>query len=193
MFGDGARQIPSDAEIESVTLYLDTTNPGSDQALHQMLVPWDENEVVWNDFGSDGLTPDDVNARLQADVRFATPAELLAIDIPASTLQTWLNGDSENHGWVTQPTATDGQDFLSSENDEIDRRPKLEVVWTLETDEPSEASISISSDAGQIVLEYEGGDLYQGSSVVGPFTLVDGANSPHQIPISDAAAFFIVR
>lgn len=194
LFGGGFGQIPEGAIVQSAKLFLDTTNPGSDQDLHQMLTPWEQNVVVWNDFeGGNGVVPNGTIAREEADVRFAAPAELLEIDIPASTIQGWLDGDTPNYGWATQPTGGNGQDFFASEYEEVSRRPKLEVVWSLtEVEPPPTVEISAVSidDAGALVIEYTG-TLQTSPNVVGPYADVDGASSPYTVA-PDATVFFRV-
>lgn len=132
IFGDGPNQIPEGQSIFSATLTLWITNPGSDQQLYRMLVPWEET-TTWNEisdpFDLAGVPLDGETAAIDPDVVFAAPAVTTEIELLPSTLQAWLDGSEPNYGWAFIPTGTDGADFPSSEFSEPTQRPKLTVIW----------------------------------------------------------------
>ena len=117
----------------------------------------------------------------------------MEIDIPASTVQAWLDGDKVNNGWMTVPTGGNGQDFFASEFEEVARRPKLEVVYRTVDNTPELPEISVSLVNGELVIEFANGALYSADSVTGPYAPVNGATSPFTVAPTAAQAFFTVR
>lgn len=186
LFGTGDGQIPPGEVIESAKLNLNITGAGTDLTLHRMLQPWEET-VTWFDISADpldpqGATADDVIAAAIPDTGFSAPARRVTVDIPASTIQSWLNGDVENNGWVMIPTGTDGVDFDSSEASEPSNRPELVITlspWppvyegTVETVQVSDGnddseehitegnSIDIGSSDLELGAEGGGGDIQE--------------------------------
>jgi hypothetical protein len=128
IFGDGPNQIPFGSTIIQGTLTFQATS-GSDGriSIHRMLVNWDESST-WSSFGGDGIQANNVEAS-SAEDGFLFPAtgtgprNIIVID----ALQAWSNG-AGNFGWVFLNNSTDGWDFASSENTNIDLRPRLSVL-----------------------------------------------------------------
>ena len=161
IFGTGPGQIPPGSAIADATLTLDIFDEGSDQTMHRMLVPWAES-VTWNEISSDplnatGAAPDDTIAASAADAGFAAPLGTAVVNLPASTLQAWLDGTAENYGWVIFPGGTGGVDFPSSEGTDPTVRPLLTV--TLEEPLYAVRVVSGSDDSEEHLTEANAIDL----------------------------------
>jgi len=97
-----------------------------------MLIPW-EATSTWADLSADqflleGIQADDTSAAATFDATFSGAAAVRVVNLPAQTLQAWLDGTSPNFGWVMLPTGTDGIDFSSSEDPNPANRPLLTVT-----------------------------------------------------------------
>lgn len=56
--------LPTGAVVSAATLRIYTNNPTSGSVTaFRMIQPWSENSVTWNDFGSNGVTTNDSEAR----------------------------------------------------------------------------------------------------------------------------------
>ena len=134
LFGSGAGLIPPDAIIDHAELRVYTTgNTGNDISFYRMLTDWPD-ACTWNDFGGNGVTPDDVEANSLADDILIGPraGNFHFLDITAS-LQAWQSGEG-NYGWGIINSGTDGWDVATSENGVQEQRPRLTVYYTLTGD-----------------------------------------------------------
>jgi len=119
IIGPNNGQIPPGVMVQSATLELTVTNPGSVQNMHQVTEPWQELTATWNSFalpGSPGVKP-------MADT-FTPNAGRLSLDI-TGIVQNWANGDL-NEGIFFDPTGGNGADVDSSESTNPE---KLIVVY----------------------------------------------------------------
>jgi hypothetical protein len=139
LFGTGTNQIPAKSKILFASLTVQITNTGNEPKMHRMLVPWKETNT-WESM-IDGILADDVEAAVTEDQGFPGNGAKTVIPLLISTLQDWSNGTKTNYGWVFLPGGTDGTDFSSSENSNVDERPLLTVVWS-NVDEPYVSSLS---------------------------------------------------
>jgi hypothetical protein len=70
----------------------------------------------------------------------------------------------------------------------------IEVLAGAQKNAPAAAaSISISAIDGQVSIEWEGSALESAASVLGPWTPVDGASSPHTVDADQGQAYFRAR
>ena len=139
IFGSEPDQIPQESSILFASLTFYIVNEGNAPALHRMLTDWNEN-TTWNLIGNPngtGVRPG-IESTLDPEAIFdagdGTPY-YREIILPTNTLQDWLDGKSPNYGWAILPSGNNGVDFPSSENQNIDQRPRLTVV-TGEDGEP---------------------------------------------------------
>ncbi|NQU23179.1 MAG: tandem-95 repeat protein [Candidatus Nealsonbacteria bacterium] len=120
IIGDGASQIPLGSTINSATLTVQVTNPGSGLSVHRMLQSWDDFNT-WNDLGG-GVQADDSEAVLLADIVVGVgdgeeniPTGPLNLNVTAG-LQAWADG-AIRMGWAMLPLVGgwNGIDFYSAE------------------------------------------------------------------------------
>lgn len=140
IFGAAASQIPVGSQIFSGFLTLNVLNPtGADAAVRffRMLQDWDETTATWSDpqgsLGAalvNGVTPDDVEASVEADfVPLPGASGLVEIPIDRDTLQAWANGSLPNFGWSIVSNSGNDWSFASSDGlSEI--APKLTILYT---------------------------------------------------------------
>ena len=131
LFGSGAGQIPLGSTILSATLTLDGVDTSQDTAtmsLHRMLATWSESST-WNSLAS-GISTDDIEAASIADAVIANPEiiEAKVLTDLESTVQAWSDG-ATNYGWMLKSDSTDGWFFTSSEDSNVNLRPKLTVEY----------------------------------------------------------------
>lgn len=134
LFGTGPGQVPSGSTVIAATLTIRFTNPGDDPALYQVLVPWD-GTTTWNTFDPvwlDGVTADGFDAEFDPDVLTIEAGSTVpffeTIDLPVSTIQDWMAGRTQNHGWAFLPSGGDGGDLDASEATTEANRPVLSIV-----------------------------------------------------------------
>ena len=133
IIGPGASQLPGDAEIERAVLTLEVFNAGSGFSVHELLINWSESST-WQSFGS-GVQANNIEAVAtpidsfgsnngSSNVDFGT----LEIDV-TSTIAGYLDGSLSNFGWALVPFAngTNGIDFFTSEFEDFDLRPSLQI------------------------------------------------------------------
>jgi hypothetical protein len=135
LFGAGANQIPSGAQIVEAKLVVDSTNPGSGANLHRLLTSWNTN-ATWNTWNS-GVQPNDIEAVSSASVLVGSPSfnplvpvqSEFSIDV-TSDVRVWASG-APNHGWAFLPrtNGTDAWAFSPSEVASIGDRPSLKITW----------------------------------------------------------------
>lgn len=113
LIGDGDNQIPADANIESATLNINITGPGTPLSLHRMLLPWEDESATWNEF-SGGVQANDEEAKAEPDDVQTANTGLTSWDV-TETLKAWQDDPESNFGWVMLPLGTNGVDYLSAE------------------------------------------------------------------------------
>lgn len=118
LIGDGENQIPADQPVESATLSINITGPGTPLNLHQMLTEWEDDTATWNTLVG-GVQADDVEAKAAPDDTQQANAGITTWDITES-IRAWQADPESNLGWVMLPTGTNGVDFLSAEAIELD-------------------------------------------------------------------------
>lgn len=143
IIGNGPGQIPTNAVIVEAELYLtapaDVSNaPGDASPLYRMLVPWDAEAATWNNVGTgnSGFVPDDVYVRSTYDSFFGLPngdSDTGTGTFPIGVtddLKAWVSG-ATNYGWVMPgwPSRTDGTALATSEDANLEERPRLRVLW----------------------------------------------------------------
>jgi hypothetical protein len=137
VFGSGLGQVPQSATIHGGVLTFFVTSSSDFNArirFYEMLQDWNEDSATWANVNStitNGVTPDDVEARSVPDFQVPNPSatDLIDMIIPAETLQAWANGAS-NFGWMLNSDSGDGWDFLTREVTNPLLRPKLSVIYT---------------------------------------------------------------
>jgi hypothetical protein len=139
IFGSGPGQVPFGSTIYSgfITFNaIDTTSASTKITLHRVFFPWDEFNATFANPGTgvtNGVTLDDVNARVAPDGFVSNPARLGLVDAQLSvdTLQAWANG-APNYGWTIQSNSTNGWDFDTSDQIVLGEniRPKLTLIYT---------------------------------------------------------------
>ena len=130
------QRIPAMASISSATLTVWQTNPGRPTALeaHAITAPWVEGSVSWNSFAG-AYAPGVV-----ASVAGASQSAPMPLDVSALVAR-WVQTPSSNHGLLLKQQA--GKTLVdTSESPRADRRPKLEVCYTvIEATPPSGTSL----------------------------------------------------
>lgn len=169
LFGTAPGQIPPGSIINSCTLTAYFTNPTNGTiSVHQILVPWDENTVTWNTFGSapGGVSGTDFDAAPGGTFIPATMNEWHSVDI-TSMCQAWSDG-APNHGIIMFNSGTDGAVFLSSEANYF-LRPYLTVNWTPATVVTPAGVFATSQwgggDDGKVIHLIDGSGLSGGGPV----------------------------
>ena len=113
LIGDGEQQVSPDMEIEKATLNVHVIGPGSQLALHRMLVAWDDDTATWDGFG-DGVQIDDTEAVANSEDLQIANAGVTTWDVTDS-VRAWQSDPDSNLGWLVRSTGADGADFLASE------------------------------------------------------------------------------
>ena len=149
IFGYGPGQIPPGSTINSATLTVqvfDTSNSGTQIALHRMLTGWDES-TTWNSL-TGGVSSDGVEATVAPDatVDAANQTGARVFTGLKDALQAWSNGEA-NHGWAILTNSTNGWDFYSSEYGVVGQRPSLTIDYTPANAAPTDLSLSSNSVA----------------------------------------------
>ena len=134
--------IPSDATVQSATIYLNVLNISSGPFFcYGLLRSWEQVQATWN-VALTG-TPWSVAGAMGASDRDSLPlctvsapvTGSLAINLNSDGLalvQSWVDGSVPNYGFVIADSATsNGADFDSSESVSVVNRPKLEVVYSV--------------------------------------------------------------
>ena len=133
--------VPAIAEVESVTLEIDVTNPTSDTyEIYALKRDWSEGQVSWESAtnqgqwelaGAQGVT--DISSTVLGTLTSSSTGraaiELNAVGV--ATVQSWIQDPSSNFGFVIQDyeNASNGIDFSSSESTTMANRPKLSMTY----------------------------------------------------------------
>ncbi|MFN7290825.1 MAG: DNRLRE domain-containing protein [Pirellula sp.] len=133
IFGSSEKQIPKGARIVKANLYVSAFDQGSTVHLHRMNVPFSKS-ATWNSL-VDGVSADGLEASRTKDSltfgKIAANSSTAIFDV-TDTLQYWSAGHP-NHGWVFINTGGNGWDFYSSEFEDLNQRPRLEIIYTVPT------------------------------------------------------------
>lgn len=129
IFGDERQQIPIGAKIQSAKLTIVAFDPGTTCYLHRLLVPWAPS-VTWDGMAN-GISVDNSEASTVRDgftfAEISMDKQLVSFDV-TPTVQLWANG-VENFGWVFVNTGGNGWDFYSSDWQQTEFRPLLDVTF----------------------------------------------------------------
>lgn len=129
--------IPSDATIVGATLYLTIANEGQGWLFYRIInSDWAEGTVTWNNIPNGPAALNDtwavsqyevVNGDNLNDITALTVVNNMSLD----TLQGWIDGTYNNHGWIIPGLdATDGVQFDSHRGSTAANRPRLVVRYT---------------------------------------------------------------
>ncbi len=133
IFGASEKQIPKGARIVKANLYVSAFDQGSTVHLHRMNVPFSKT-ATWNSL-VDGVSADGLEASRTKDSltfgKIAANTSTAIFDV-TDTVQYWSAGHP-NHGWVFINTGGNGWDFYSSEFEDLNQRPRLEIIYTVPT------------------------------------------------------------
>jgi hypothetical protein len=161
IFGAGANRVPLGATILSAKLSILTGSSANDEtlntmSLHQLNVPF-TNASTWNSLGggvslSGGAvaTPEfSLLPNIQGDYAIFDVSDSIAAFAAAAAL-----GQNINHGWLINPSGTDGWRFRSSETGSIGDRPILSITYAA----PEPSSITLVA-SGVALLAARAGQL----------------------------------
>ena len=129
IIGSDNDQISEGAEITSATLRLESTdssdsaNPGR---IRRVLVPWDEGTSYSVFTGGGIIDAGEVDNSTFIDAPTSMGSH--ALDVTAF-VAIWTADSTTNHGWIVQPTSTNGLTIHSSESADEQSRPTLEVTF----------------------------------------------------------------
>jgi hypothetical protein len=133
IFGSSEKQVPKGARIVKANLYVSAFDQGSTVHLHRMNVPFSKT-ATWNSL-VDGVSADGLEASRTKDSltfgKIAANTSTAIFDV-TDTVQYWSAGHP-NHGWVFINTGGNGWDFYSSEFEDLNQRPRLEIIYTVPT------------------------------------------------------------
>ncbi len=206
--------IPPTAVIQSATFSLNVTDVSSDTyGLFAMSRSWSESEATW--LRADGVSNWDQEGASGSDQDYDVlasfnPGGLGQLSVPMNAagiaaVQEWTRYPSTNFGFVLGNISggADGVDFASRESSPATSRPRLTVVYTLDSGEatnlPPLASFSLTPDTpaiGETVSFDAGASTDPDGSVVsyawdfGDGTQSTGAQTTHaysnvgQYPVS---------
>lgn len=115
--------IPAGSDVESATLSLVHTWKASPSVIevHRVLGPWTEATVHAGNFPG-------YDAAVEATIAAPAQAAVVTADL-ASLVQSWVDGVHPNHG-IALRDLNGRTDIRSSEQPDVDLRPKLEVCYT---------------------------------------------------------------
>src|SRR6185369_4591727 len=110
---------------------------------------------------TNGVTPEDVEARSTPDGIVPTPGKFGYINVQVSvdTIQAWANGTADNNGWLILNDTTNGWDFDASEQIGPALRPKLTVIYTPPSGDGTvrlaEPTVAVNENAGTATLQVQ--------------------------------------
>lgn len=137
IFGPGAGQIPPGTQISSASLFLTFFNQGDPFVLSEVIKPWYEMTVTWDNWVEDLFYPLAGVEIGEAVVEYDTTSgvEFAEIDV-TSSLQKWSTNPTQNLGWILDPGGGDGVEFLSNEASGGNNAPMLIVTYESDTPNP---------------------------------------------------------
>ena len=152
--------IPADATLNDVTLTVNVTNttiaPGFD--LFQVLTPWEESGVTWNNstavatWEEPGVSdPEDVDSTVLGTLLGTATGQLtIALNADGKDIvQQWINDPTSNHGLLmSNPANSNSLRFDSREAITPTNRPKLEVDFTFFDVDPPTVTLVEPLDGG---------------------------------------------
>ena len=133
IIGPGASQVPQGVTVLSAKLLMLTGSTAGDSStttshIHRMLASWSDSST-WNSLVG-GVSLDNVEASAAADFTLLPNAlNIWAIYDVSDAIQAFANDPTMNHGWVIQPSGTDGWRCASSEAASVNDRPLLEITY----------------------------------------------------------------
>ncbi len=137
IFGSGASQVPARAEIAKSWLVLTTNNGGNSQSagpysVYRMTDAWDATST-YASYGAAGpVAGTDYIATPTATVAPMEKNQQAWFDVTAD-VQAWFDGSAANNGLLVRTLAsTDGWEFGSGGNADVNRRPDLRVTYTVD-------------------------------------------------------------
>ncbi|CAN98241.1 MULTISPECIES: SdrD B-like domain-containing protein [Sorangium] len=114
--------IPAGSLVTSATFYAQTyTSTAQTVYVHQVLAPWSEELVTWNNFG--GMDP----AAFTSFVPNVTGWS--SVDL-TGIVQDWVNGTAPSHGILLEEGASGKTSYKGSAHTDESYRPLLEVCYT---------------------------------------------------------------
>jgi len=120
--------LPIDSTIISADIILDVFNPSSgNYQFYTNTIAWNENSATWN-----SISPSNTRGAQVASIQPAnTGTYTLRLNSAGIELvQSWLDGN--NRGLVLMSAnSNDGIDIRSSEYDQVTRRPRLRVTYSV--------------------------------------------------------------
>ncbi len=137
IFGSGGSQVPVRAEIAKSWLVLTTGNGGNSQSagpfsVYRMTDAWDATSTyAW--YGAAGpVAGTDYVSTPTATVAPMEKNQQAWFDVTAD-VQAWFDGTAANNGFLVRTLAsTDGWEFGSGGNADVNRRPDLRVTYTVD-------------------------------------------------------------
>lgn len=155
IFGSGASQVPARAEIAKGWLVL-TTSAGSNSqsrgpfSVYRMNDAWDASST-YASYGAAGpVAGVDYAAAPSATVRPMEKNQQAWFDV-TNDIEAWFDGSAANNGLLVRTLATtDGWEFGSGGNTDVNRRPDLRVTYTAD---PLvwQGNLSATWDAGSAI------------------------------------------
>ncbi len=130
--------IPVGSTITSATLDFNVDTEGQGFAMYRMLQSWDEATISFvtngnRHFAANGTDAESaINASWPGNDGYTGP---ITVNVPAATIQAWIDGTLTNNGWLMLAThPDDGQQLSSRESATQSIRPKLTVEYLSSTD-----------------------------------------------------------
>ncbi len=133
LFGNAAGQVPAGATILSAKLSILTGAASNDEstntmALHQLLVPFDDNSS-WNSLGGGVSLGSEALAASEFTLLPNTRTDYAIFDVTDS-IAAFASGSATNFGWLINPSGTDGWRPRSSQAAAGDR-PVLQITYVI--------------------------------------------------------------
>ncbi|QNN21721.1 DNRLRE domain-containing protein [Planctomycetales bacterium ZRK34] len=136
--------IPTNAKIVSARLRLHVINPWEAMAVWRVLTPWDADTANWNYFDGDGSGSDQNDhpseggglspgINISLNPVYSGPLGLGDQELDVTqVVQQWRLKPSSNHGFgFTQLHNGNRGQFVANDDEAIDQRPKLTIMYKL--------------------------------------------------------------
>lgn len=149
--GPGEGQIRRGSVVTAATLVFTVDNEGGALGIHEVLEPWDVDEVSWASRGdgpwaAEGAGPPSSSTKALTELEASTDG-LLSFGVQVA-VREWARNPALNHGFVLVPLSSDGADLHSSASPDEAARPMLVVEYT-----PSEGDTGAPDDTGDAVQD----------------------------------------